>query len=71
MVVPLARSDPLGVEDGPGAPGTRVPATGVYAYGGGVGGTDGPKAGVEASCVAGLAVDLALPKHHVLLIQRL
>ena len=47
MVVPLARSDPLRVEDGPRAPGTRVPATGVYAYGGGVGGTDGARAGVD------------------------
>ena len=65
MVVPLARSDPLGVEDGPGAPGTRVPATGVSAYGGGVGGTDGPRAGVEVIGVAGLAIDLALPKNHI------
>ena len=47
MVVPLARSDPLGVEDGPGAPGTRVNASGVSADGGGIGGTDGRDAIID------------------------
>ena len=45
VIVPLARGDPLRVEDGPPAPGTRVPPAGVPADGGGVGdGPDGPRA---------------------------
>ena len=60
MVIPLAGGEPLCVEDGPGAPGTRVPPARVPADGGSVGGADGSRAGVEVGCEAGLAVYLTL-----------
>ena len=65
MVIPLACGHPLCFEDGPGAPGTRVPPAGVPADGSGVGGADRPRAGVELGCEAGLAVYFALTVHDI------
>ena len=65
MEIPLACGDPLCIEDGPGASGTSVPAARVPTDGSGVGGPDGPRAGVEVSCEAGLAIYLALAIHDI------